>query len=307
MIGPGQSRLGGGIVKILRPAVLARGILAPVLAGGVALGAAILTGPSGGQFTTGVETVASVGGTLLGNVATALPLGFAFGAGMVSAVNPCGVALLPAYLGLYLGSSEDHDVQRTVVGRLGRALQVSAFVSLGFVALFGVAGIGLGIATSAIAQLFPWIGLMVGVLLIVGGGHALEGRTLYTSFGERVADRLGSTSRRASNRGFLAYGLAYGAGSLSCTLPIFLAVVGSTLTVKGFLPSLSQFVLYSLGMGLVITVLTVSMAFFKHATIARTRAVVRYVQPATAVLLLIAGAYIVYYWLTLGGLLNVRL
>ena len=31
--------------------------------------------------------------------------------------------------------------------------------------------------------------------------------------------------------------------------------------------------------------------------------VARYVQPASALLLLAAGAYLIYYWLTLGGLL----
>jgi cytochrome c biogenesis protein CcdA len=270
------------------------------------VGAAFLTGPDGSQITTGVEVVASVGGTLLGNVAAALPLGYAFSAGMVSGVNPCGAAILPAYAGLYLGAGDQPGARRSVAQRLRRALQVGALVSLGFVALFGVVGVVLGIATGAIARYFPWLGLLVGILLIVGGGQALEGQTLYASFGEQVADRLGTRARHASSRGYFAYGLAYGAASLSCTLPIFLAVVGSALTVQGFLPSLFQFILYGLGMGLVLTTLTVSLAFFKHAAITRTRAVMRYVQPATAVLLLIAGAYIVYYWLTLGGLLNVR-
>ncbi len=36
----------------------------------------------------------------------ALPLGFAFTAGMATAANPCGFAMLPAYLSLYLGTSE---------------------------------------------------------------------------------------------------------------------------------------------------------------------------------------------------------
>jgi cytochrome c biogenesis protein CcdA len=253
-----------------------------------------------------VESVASIGGTLLGNAASALPLGYAFGAGMVSVVNPCGAALLPAYLGLYLGAGDQPGANRTVVQLLGRALLVSALVSAGFVILFGVAGVFLGVATSAIARYFPWIGLLVGILLLVGGGQALEGRALSSRFGEQIADRLGASARHTNSQGYLAYGLAYGAASLSCTLPIFLAVVGSALTVQGFLPSLLQFVLYGFGMGLVLTALTVTMAFFKHAVVRRTRVVVQYVQPATAVLLLMAGAYIVYYWLTLGGLLNIR-
>ena len=304
MIGPEHASIRSSDSPLPRGRRLGWGPLASMLAGGVAVGAALISGPNGGDITTSVETAASVGGTLLGNVGSALPLGYAFGAGMVSAVNPCGVALLPAYIGFYLGDSDKPEGGRSVASRLRRALQVSLLVSLGFVALFGIAGVGLGLATSALARYFPWLGLLVGILLIVGGGQAVEGRALYTSFGERLAERFGSSARNASSRGYLAYGLAYGLASLSCTLPIFLAVVGSTLTVQGFLPSLIQFILYGLGMGFVITVLTVSVAFFKHTAIAGTQSVVRYVQPTTAVLLLVAGAYIVYYWLTLGGLLT---
>jgi cytochrome c-type biogenesis protein len=65
-----------------------------------------------------------------------------------------------------------------------------------------------------------------------------------------------------------------------------------------------QFILYALGMGFVITMFTVSTAVFKSALLANIRGISRYVQPAASVLLLVAGAYIVYYWLTLGGLLE---
>ena len=40
---------------------------------------------------------------LVSNIANLIPLGYAFGAGMVSSVNPCGFAMLPAYLGLFVG------------------------------------------------------------------------------------------------------------------------------------------------------------------------------------------------------------
>ena len=90
--------------------------------------------------------------------------------------------------------------------------------------------------------------------------------------------------------------------SLSCTLPIFLTVVGSALTVRGFVPAVAGFLLYGLGMALVLAVLTVSAAFFKSA-FAPARALTRWVEPASALLLLLTGGYVVYYWLTLGGLL----
>ena len=100
------------------------------------------------------------------------------------------------------------------------------------------------------------------------------------------------------------FGLAYGIASLSCTLPIFLAVIGSSITADTFLDSLWQFLLYGLGMGSVILLLTIGMALFKSAFIGGLRKVLPYVGTISGVMLLLAGAFIVYYWLTIGGLLD---
>jgi cytochrome c-type biogenesis protein len=278
--------------------------LAVIAAFAIAIGAALVTGTATGQVTRGVEQVSFAWVNALGDFATILPLGFAFGAGMVAAVNPCGFAMLPAYLGIYLGSQEERTHKGWLTGHLTRALSVSLMVTLGFIALFGVAGILLSIATSTIAQYLPWMGLTIGVILVIAAGLMLSGRSMYSAFGEQVADRLGGSARQASSRGFFAYGVGYGAASLSCTLPIFLAVVGSTLTVSGLIPAIVQFVLYALGMGFVITVLTIGTAIFKSALVANIRGITRYVAPVSGVLLLVAGTYIVYYWLTLGGLLE---
>jgi len=95
----------------------------------------------------------------------------------------------------------------------------------------------------------------------------------------------------------------YAAASLSCTLPIFLAVVGSAFTAGDYVVGITQFLLYAFGMGVVVVGLTLGVVLFRDSVVTRARATMRYVQPASAVLLLLAGAYITYYWLTLGGLL----
>ncbi len=271
---------------------------------GIAVGAAILTGSGIGPVTGGIESVSSTSATILGRAVRALPWAYALGAGMVAAFNPCGFALLPTYLGLYLGRADGPAAGTSIVSRVRRAVEVSATVTASFVLLFGVAGLVLSVAASTLARYLPWAGLSIGVLLAVGAGRMLAGGTLYASLGERVGDRFGAGASRGGVRGYFAYGLAYGTASLSCTLPVFLAVVGSALTVSGFLAAAAQFVLYAAGMGLIITVLTLGVAFFKHAALSRVRTLSRYVEPVSALLLLVAGAYIVYYWLTIGGLLK---
>ena len=64
-----------------------------------------------------------------------------------------------------------------------------------------------------------------------------------------------------------------------------------------------QFLLYALGMGTVIMVLTLGMAFFKGAMVGGLRKALPYIGPVGSWLMVVAGAYIVFYWLTLGGLL----
>jgi cytochrome c-type biogenesis protein len=277
--------------------------IALLVLGGAVI-SALLLGSTPGSLARSIEAVAAASASRLGDVAAVLPLGYAFGAGMVAAVNPCGFALLPTYLGLYLGTIDTSDTQQPWSRNFVQAVWVSATVTAGFVVLFGLAGLVLSVATTTVARYLPWLGLVVGMLLIAAGGRMLNGTTLATNVGDRLAGHLGSIVHQTNSRGYFAYGLAYGAASLSCTLPIFLTVVGSTLTVSGFGAGLFQFILYALGMGFVISLLTLSTALFKSALLVKVRNLGRYVEPVSALLLLFAGAYIVYYWLTQGELLT---
>ena len=237
----------------------------------------------------------------LASLADILPVGYAFGAGMVSTVNPCGFALLPAYLGLYLGRDTERFAQAPAWRRASQALLVAAAVSAGFVVLFGLAGLAIAATGTLLIRTIPWVGLVVGLLLAAAGIWQLSGRSLYSGLAERLAARMGDP-RRGGVRGFFGFGLAYGTASLSCTLPIFLTVVGSGLAVQGFAAAAAQFVSYALGMGLVISALTLGMALFSGAVVGPLRRTLLYFRNFSAALLVLAGAYIVYYWLSVGQL-----
>lgn len=253
----------------------------------------------------GAESFSSTAANFLAGAGAIVPLGYAFGAGMVSAVNPCGFALLPTYLGLYLGSDESSGLAPPISRRLLRGLEISFTVTLSFVVLFGLVGVALSLTTSAVGAYFRWIGLGVGVLLVLTGGAMLAGRHIYLGAAQRLGGRLGARAAQRGIRAYAAYGLAYGACSLGCTLPVFLAVVASSLVTAGPAAAMVQFVLYALGMGFVLSVLTLSAAVLKHAAFRGVRRLGGYVEPLGAVLLLVTGGYVIYYWLTLGGLLAV--
>jgi cytochrome c-type biogenesis protein len=63
------------------------------------------------------------------------------------------------------------------------------------------------------------------------------------------------------------------------------------------------FALYGLGMATVLGGLTVAAAVVSSGIFARVRVAVRYVSGLSAVLLLASGAYVVYYWLSVGRVL----
>lgn len=268
----------------------------------IAVVAALLTASGDTSLVRHIEGLSFGSQALLGSVAGALPLSYAFGVGMFAAVNPCGFALLPAYLAFYMGDRETSD--RSLMFNLLRAGQVSLMVTIGFVVLFGVIGLVLSLLSSTIASLFPLIGLLVGVAIVILGGRMLGGATLHSGLADAIARRAGLHAREVSSRGYLAYGVAYAAASLGCTLPLFMVVVVFPLTNGGFTTGLVQFLLYALGMGSVVTVLTLSTAFLKQAAVSRVAVVGHWVQALSPVLLLIAGSYVIYYWLTLGGLLD---
>ncbi len=236
----------------------------------------------------------------IGGIADLLPLGYAFGAGMVSAVNPCGFFMLPVYMTLYLGAEDGEYFEQHPVLRILKAVWVTVVVSAGFGLLFAVMGLLVAIGGYFLMAAMPWFAVVVGGFLVLLGLWLLMGRTLSFPLAIKLANRVGDL-RKMHTWGFFLFGVVFGATSLGCTLPIFLAVVGSSITAGNFLAGFLDFLGYTLGMGLVLMVLTLSIALVKkHLVIGTMRRISPYVQKLSALFLLTAGGYIMYYWLSSG-------
>ena len=228
---------------------------------------------------------------------------YAFLLGAVAAFNPCGFGLLPAYLGLYMNDGS----QRGSAARVRRALVVGASVAGAFALVFGVASalfsIGFSAVSSLLAGALPWLGLGVGALLVVAGGMALSGRSIRFDPPQRVTGKLGSEATSAGVRGYMAFGLGYGLASLGCTLPLFIALVGTATAAGGRGSAVGAFALYGAGMATTLGVLALVASLAGVGIVRRGKAMARLVPGLGAALLLVSGAYVVYYWLTAGRLL----
>ncbi len=222
-------------------------------------------------------------------------------AGAVAALNPCGFALLPAYLGLVLrepvpvgavaGTSTPPPTGwRGASLATRRAVGLTGVMTAGFVVVFALFGLVVAPIASSVQQYLPWVTLATGALLALFGAALLAGRDLKVP-GLQVRGRALDGSVLST---FL-YGVTYALASLTCTVGPFLAVVVTSLRSSDFLEGLVLFVAYAAGMGLVVGVAAVSVALARTGMIGSLRGTARWIPRFSGVLLVVVGAYVAYY------------
>lgn len=248
-------------------------------------------------LAVGLALVASTKALYLaqGQLATAvswLPVGYAFAAGMVAAVSPCGILLLPSLAAFALvGPGSPPGSARK---RAWRAVALGVTATVGFVVLFGVAGGVFAAGGRALARFFPYGGLLAGAgLVALGTFLVLSGRELGVFAASRVWERARPGSGLAS---FFAFGVAYGVCSLACTLPVFLAVVGTALAAESLLAAAGRFLGFAFGMGTVLTAALVGVSLFEATVMRWVRVLVPHVHRVAAAFLVAAGVYTLGYW-----------
>ena len=218
-------------------------------------------------------------------------LALAFSAGMVATLNPCGFAMLPAYLSYFMGINQPGKTRRAL---MRSALGIGTVVSLGFFAVFGVAGIVItSVSRSLATEWVPRLALAVGAGLVVLGIALL--------FGYELSVGLPKANRGTRGTGYgnvLGFGMSYAVASLSCTLPVFLTVVATQITQRSLLGGVVVFLAYAAGMATVLLAITVVLALGKQSLVGKLRASARYINRISGAILVIAGAWIVWFWAT---------
>ena len=208
------------------------------------------------------------------------PLLLALTAGMLGAVNPCGFALLPAYLSVMVAA----DGTRASTAAVLRALRCTAALTLGYVTVFGAFGLALAPLTGWLEPRLPWLTVVLGIVLAVLGGWLVAGRDLPMP---RVRAPLTSSA--------VVFGMAYALASLGCAAGPFLAIVVSSLRAGSVGAGVALFLAYAGGMGLVIGVVALAVALVRVSALARLRRAASLAPRLGGVVLLVAGAYVAYY------------
>jgi len=227
-------------------------------------------------------------------------LGFAFSAGIAAAFNPCGVAMLPPYISYILGRGREREGEESYLTGALRGLAAGGAMTGGFLTIFVVFGLLFSYLGRAIAAAIPWIVVLIGAGLILLGATMLSGRPLPRLELGHMFRLSGLGGKRHGAFYFFGFGLAYALASLSCTLPIFLIIVSQTFASANPLAGLLAFILYAAGMGLVVIVISVATFLSREFLIKQLARLAPWVEKGAALVIIAAGAYLIYYWLSKG-------
>jgi cytochrome c biogenesis protein CcdA len=208
----------------------------------------------------------------------------ALSAGMLGAVNPCGFALLPAYLSM-LVVAEPGAPGRAV----WRALRCTIALTGGYVLVFGTFGLLLTPVADALTPRLPWLTVVLGLGLAVVGGWLLAGRSLPSIRVVRAPELTGSAWS------MVLFGAAYAIASLGCAVGPFLALVVTSLRAGSIGEGTLLFLAYAGGMGLVVGVTAVVVALLRASVVNRVRPLLRVVPRLGGAVLAGSGLYVAYY------------
>lgn len=218
-------------------------------------------------------------------------LTLAFTAGLLAPVNPCGFALLPAYLTHTAAARPG----AALLERLLRSVAAGLALAAGFALTLSTAGLAISAGAHQLIQAAPWLGFTVGVLLALLGLAGLAGRA--------PPMRLHLPTLRPPTRGAPAgpgrwalFGVGYAAASLACTIAVLLAVIAQAQANTSMAGQVVVFAAYAAGSIALLFVLSAAAALAGSTLSPFARAMARHQARITAALLLLTGGYVATYW-----------
>jgi cytochrome c biogenesis protein CcdA len=215
------------------------------------------------------------------------PLALAFTTGMVATVNPCGFAMLPAYLSFFIGIEDRNEDDPRA--SLWRALVVGLAVTVGFAATFAAVGLVVSRVTRSVYDIAPWISLVIGAALVVFGIALLAGFELNVR-----TPRLDKGGRTRGLASMALFGVSYAVASIGCELPIFLAAISGVFG-RGLASGIAYFIAFALGFGVILVSLTVALAMARQSLVHGLRRLLPFVSRIAGGLLVLTGAYVAWY------------
>lgn len=214
-------------------------------------------------------------------------LSIALVAGVLATFNPCGFALLPAYLSaLVVGESNNKNAAAAYL----RAFSFSAGMALGLVAVFTAFALVVFPFSLTLEQYLPAVTAAIGIFLVLFGIQLLRGKSpmLRRFLNPNIAPKKQFLTQ-------IGYGVTFALGSLSCTIGPFLAIASTALASGSLANIIFSFALYGVGMAVTVLILALITAATNRTLISKIRGATPIIEKLTAVLVIAVGIYISFY------------
>lgn len=220
--------------------------------------------------------------------ATLVAFGFLAGVGAFFA--PCAFVLFPGYISYYVSTvSGGRDTGR-------RSLALGLTCAAGSVVFFALAAVAIafvgGLASHYLVAMKPAIALAVSLL---GVGLLADVRlpSLVVPLGRRGQPLSGAA-------GLFIYGFGYAFATTGCTLPIYVSIIVLPLTSGYHGAALLTFASFAAAMALMMVLTSVLVGLAKGSLLRRLQASTVAIKRLSGAVLVIAGAYLAYYYITAG-------
>lgn len=216
---------------------------------------------------------------------------FSFMQGVVAFFAPCAVALLPGYIAAYISRTDSGDPARST--RILRGLKLSFLSIAGILLIYSIAGVLIVVAAQLLKSYMKWITIGMGGLLIILGILMLFGKNISVTF------NINSTKYRSETAEAFVFGIAYAIGALGCLFPLFLVVATQAMAAPTALLGASYIGAYFVGISLMMVIAILLSTVARDFLMKYLRMILPHMEQLTGGLLVLAGAYVIYYQMVL--------
>lgn len=219
----------------------------------------------------------------------------ALAAGAATFFSPCSVALIPAYAGFFLGLDEDRPRPPAKAARLG--VRFGAAAAAGILALFALGGALLYVVRSLVGLATPRLGSAISILGLLAGVAVLGlGVAYLLDRGPRATSPVRAPRQRTLTA-MAAFGVVFALASVGCSLPVLFGVLVQALA-QGPLGTLVTVLAYGVGLAGLMAVAGLLLSLAHDETRRRFEAIRGYARPVSGLVLVAAGAYMIWYYVT---------
>jgi cytochrome c biogenesis protein CcdA len=201
------------------------------------------------------------------------------------------VALLPGYILAFI--SRNPDSASNISARLARGFKLASLSILGILIIYTVAGVMIVLAGQVLKDYMKWITIGMGATLIVLGILMALGKSISFSFNIQ-----NSNPKTEAIEAFI-FGIGYAIGALGCLFPLFLIVATQAMAAETVWEGSSYILAYFAGISGMMIITILLAIFAKDFLLKNLRKILPYMEKITAVLLIIAGIYVIYYQMAL--------